>query len=44
MVKSLTVSTFIKQQVVRLRKESNWPQRLIAHALNLKVTAVNRIL
>ena len=23
--------------------ESNWPQRLIAHAFNLKVTAVNRI-
>ena len=44
MVRQLSVNAFVKQQVVRLRLDSDWPQRLIAHALDLKVTAVNNIL
>ena len=44
MVKTLTVNEYVKNRIVSLRIESNWPQRLIAHAFNMKVSAVNNIL
>ena len=44
MGKRTTLSTYVKQRVVRLHQESHWPQRLIAHAFDLKVPTVNNIL
>ena len=44
MVKQITTNEYVRRCIIRLRHESQWPYRLIAHALNLKVATVNNIL
>ena len=44
MTKQITANEYVRKRIVRLSHESQWPPRLIAHALDLNVSIVYGIL